>query len=248
MHLLNPVFHREMLLLRTKMLRFGYLVSTLLFPLLYLFAFGWGLGSRVVLSGGSYVNFLVPGLLAMTAMNNSFNLSAGSVGMGRLYSRTMQPILIAPVSRCSIVNGYLLAGLVRGLIGCSIVALAALFLFGSASLPLTLPAVTGLLLAMTFFALAGLLVGLVIKDLEDIAVITNFVIMPMAFFSGTFFPLDRIPELLRMVLTILPLTQANLLLRSQSFTPPALFALCLLMSLCVATYGAAWSCLERYQE
>jgi ABC-2 type transport system permease protein len=185
---LNPIFYREMLLLRKKTMRLGYLFSTLLFPLLYLFAFGWGLGSKVRLDGISYVNFLVPGLLAMTAMNNAFNLSATSVGMGRLFSRTMQPILIAPVSRCSIVNGYLLAGLVRGMIACAIVALAALLLFGTASLPLTFPALIGLLLAMTFFALAGLLAGLLIKDLEDIAVITNFIIMPMAFFSGTFFP------------------------------------------------------------
>lgn len=248
MHLLNPVFHREMLLLRTKMLRFGYLFSTLLLPLLYLFAFGWGLGSRVALNGGSYVNFLVPGLLAMTAMNNAFNLSAGSVGMGRLYSHTMQPILIAPVSRCSIVNGYLLAGLVRGLIGCSIVALAALLLFGTGSLPLTFPALTGLMLTMIFFALAGLLAGLLIKDLEDIAVITNFIIMPMVFFSGTFFPLDRVPALLRMIFNMSPLTQANLLLRSQTFSGQTVGALCLLTALCTITYGVTWSCLELYQE
>ncbi len=245
---LNPIFYREMLLLRKKTMRLGYLFSTLLFPLLYLFAFGWGLGSKVRLDGISYVNFLVPGLLAMTAMNNAFNLSAASVGMGRLFSRTMQPILIAPVSRCSIVNGYLLAGLVRGMIACAIVALAALLLFGTGSLPLTFPALTGLMLTMIFFALAGLLAGLLIKDLEDIAVITNFIIMPMAFFSGTFFPLDRIPALLRMILNMLPLTQANLLLRSQIFSSQALGALSLLTALCTITYVTVWSCLERYQE
>lgn len=248
MHLLNPVFHREMLLLRTKMLRFGYLMSTLLFPLLYLFAFGWGLGSRVQLSGTSYVNFLVPGLLAMTAMNNAFNLSAASVGMGRLFSRTMQPILTAPLSRFSIVNGYLLAGLVRGLIACTIIAAAAFVLFGSDSLPLTVPALTGLLLTMAFFAMAGLLAGLLIKDLEDIAVITNFIIMPMAFFSGTFFPLDTMPPALSHAFGLLPLSQANLLLRSHTFSPDTLYAATFMLVLCICCYLAAFIHLQRYQE
>lgn len=246
--MLNPIFFREMLLLRTKMFRFGYLISTLLFPLLYLFAFGWGLGSRVQLNGTSYVSFLVPGLLAMTAMNNAFNLSAGSVGMGRLYSRTMQPVLISPLSRCSILNGYLFAGMVRGLIGCSIVALAALLLFGTHALPLTLPALSGLLLTMIFFAMAGFLAGIYIKDLEDIAVITNFFIMPMAFFSGTFFPLDRLPALLRMLINMLPLTQANILMRSTSFTTQTLAACTVLLFLSAAVYLTAWLHLIRYQE
>lgn len=245
---LNPIFYREMLLLRKKTLRLGYLFSTLLFPLLYLFAFGWGLGSKVRLDGISYVNFLVPGLLAMTAMNNAFNLSAASVGMGRLFSRTMQPILIAPVSRCSIVNGYLLAGLVRGMIACAIVALAALLLFGIGSLPLTLPALTGLMLAMIFFALAGLLAGLLIKDLEDIAVITNFIIMPMAFFSGTFFPLETLPAWLSSLLLLLPLSQVNLLIRSPAFTTSAISALTGLMILTASVYASSVFYLNRYQE
>lgn len=245
---INPIFHREMLLLRKKTLRLGYLFSTLLFPLLYLFAFGWGLGSKVHLNGTTYVNFLVPGLLAMTAMNNSFNLSAASVGMGRLFSRTMQPILISPVSRFSIVNGYLYAGIIRGMIACTIVAAAALLLFGSSSLPLSLPALAGLLLTMSFFALVGLLAGLLIKDLEDIAVITNFIIMPMAFFSGTFFPMDSMPAALRNSLGLLPLSQANLLLRSHTFSSGTLYALIVLSLLCICCYLAAYTVLHHYQE
>ena len=245
---INPVFYREMLLLKKKALRLGYLFSTLLFPLLYLFAFGWGLGSKVRLDGTSYVVFLVPGLLAMTAMNNSFNLSAGSVGMGRLYSRTIQPILTSPVGAYRVVNGYLMAGIVRGIIGSGIVAFAAFLLFGSQVINLSAPAVAGLTLTMAFFSLLGLIVGLLIKDLEDIAVITNFVIMPMAFFSGTFFPLETVPVWLRSLLTLLPLSQVNLLMRSHTFTTPALTAVACLTLFTVGAYAVSAYYLTRFQE
>lgn len=245
---LNPVFFRELLLLRKKTLRLGYIFSSFLMPLLYLFAFGWGLGGRVQLEGSSYAGFLAPGLLAMTAMNNAFNLSASSISMGRLFSRSAQTIFMSPAGPCRIVNGYLMAGMVRGLLGCGIVAVAALLLFGGDIFSLTWYALLALLLDMAFFSLLGVIVGISVSDMENVAVITNFVIMPMAFFSGTFFPLKGLPPLFAGIAHLLPLSQVNLLMRATGTTPAIIWAAVALTILCLAAYAAAVILLCRYQE
>lgn len=245
---INPVFYRELLLLRKKTLRLGYIFSSFLMPLLYLFAFGWGLGSRVQLEGTSYAAFLVPGLLAMTAMNNSFNLSAASISMGRLFFRSAQTIFISPAGPVRIVNGYLMAGMVRGLIGCSIVAIAALLIFGSNILNFSWYMLVALTLNMVFFSLLGTIVGLYVSDMENVAVITNFVIMPMAFFSGTFFPLKGLPPLFAGIASLLPLSQVNLLMRAVSTTTPVITAAIVLTILCLVAYITAVTMLNRYQE
>jgi ABC-type multidrug transport system permease subunit len=245
---INPVFFRELLLLRKKTLRLGYIFSSFFMPLIYLCAFGWGLGSRVQLEGTSYAGFLVPGLLAMTAMNNSFNLSASSISMGRLFSRSAQTIFISPIGPWRIVNGYLLAGMVRGLLGCGIVVVAALLLFGGNILSLSWYSLAALTLDMAFFSLLGVIVGISVSDMENVAVITNFVIMPMAFFSGTFFPLQGLPPLFSGIAHLLPLSQVNLLMRAKETTPTILLTATVLVGLCLAAYAVAVMLLYRYQE
>ena len=75
-----------------------YLLTTLLSPLLYLMAFGWGLGRGISVNGTSYLEFVVPGIIALTAMTISFNGAGTRLNTDRLYFRSFDECLMAPIS------------------------------------------------------------------------------------------------------------------------------------------------------
>lgn len=91
------VYNREMALLQKKMGKLGYIFSTVMFPLIYLFAFGLGIGSIVQVDGG-YLSFLAKGMLSITVMMNAFQQTALSVSVGRFYFKTFQTLLLSPIS------------------------------------------------------------------------------------------------------------------------------------------------------
>ncbi len=85
-------------------------------PVLYLVAFGWGLGRSIQVNQGSYLDFIVPGIIALNSMNISFNSVGSPLNMSRLYHKTLEEYLIAPIASSSFVIGKVLSGALRGLI------------------------------------------------------------------------------------------------------------------------------------
>ncbi len=207
-----PIFLREILIFERRLLRLGYVVSAFLMPLLYLLAFGLGLGRRVNISGGTYLNYLLPGLIAMSSMINAYTWVANGLTMGRIYFQTFQVYVQAPVSAAAIVWGQVAAGIVRGLLS-SVILLVLGLVIGS-GLQLNLLFLLSLVVNCLLFAALGVVVGMRTKTHEDAANFSNFFIMPMAFFSGTFFPIQQMPWVLQIIVSILPLTHTNHLLRA----------------------------------
>lgn len=210
-----PVFLKEMLHFRRKLLKLGYLFSAMVVPIIYLVAFGFGLGGSVRIngsgSGTGYLAFLIPGLVAMSSMNNSYTWVSSSLNLSRLYFKTFQVFVQAPIGPSSIMTGEVLAGMVKGLF-----ASALIIVVGLVSTPdfrITPIFALALLLNCFLFANLGVIVGMLTKSHEDTATYSNFFIMPMAFFSGTFFPVDRMPALIKGVIYVLPLTHTNILIR-----------------------------------
>lgn len=241
------IFLKDMLLFQRRLLRLGYVLSTLFAPLLYLVAFGLGLGKSVALPGGvTYLDFLLPGLVAMSSMTNSYTWVASSLNMGRLYFRTFQIYLQTPVSPWEIVAGQTLAGMVRGLFACSVILVLGLVL--GSHLQFTAVFVVGLLLNGLVFAAFGVVVGLKSRSHEDSATFTNFFIMPMAFFCGTFFPMDSLPWWAQKVIYLLPLTHTNRLLRSPTWGPETLVSLALLAAAAAVCVALAILFIRRYSE
>src|SRR5512136_1879932 len=109
-----PIFWKEMLLIRKKPWRF--LASSMVMPLLYLVTFGWGLGRGLTINGGTYLEFVLPGILALSAMNNSFGPVSTSQNISKLYTKTLEEVLVSPVSPWSVAFGKALTGLVRGVL------------------------------------------------------------------------------------------------------------------------------------
>ena len=80
-----PIFLREMLIFKKRLTRPGYIFSALVTPLLYLLAFGLGLGKGMTVEGISYLAFVVPGICAMSSMTNSYSGIATSLAVGRIH-------------------------------------------------------------------------------------------------------------------------------------------------------------------
>ena len=240
------IFVREMQIFRLRLSRPTYVVSALVTPLMYLVVFGLGLGRQVRIDGGDYLTFLVPGLIGMTAMNNAFNWVASAVNFSRFYYRTWPLVMLAPVSPLAICAGNIASGIARGLIATALVAAVGL---AAGWRPEPTPVILlALLLEMACFSALGMLVGVRTKTSEEHMAYTNFLITPMGFFCGTFFPLDNLPAWLALPIQALPLTQATIALRQPGFTMEAMLSLCLLLLLFLVLLAFSIRAVARYSE
>ncbi len=205
------VFSRELLILKRRLKRqvAGQAVS----PLLYLLTFGYAMGSQLRFDGHSYLEFLLPGLVAMSSMTQAFGI-ATDINVARFYWHIFDEFQAAPISNASYVLGEVLAGVTRALMSIFII-LGLGLLFGVRLHYGPLFWITILLNAFLFASLAVAL-AMVVKSHADQSLLTGFVITPMAFLGGTFFPVDRLPEWTRAILKLLPLTHASTAIRADS--------------------------------
>jgi ABC-2 type transport system permease protein len=241
-----PVFLREMLLFKRKFLRLGYLFSAMVVPILYLIAFGFGLGGSVRINGTDYLSYLIPGLVAMSSMNNSYTWVSNALNLNRLYFKTFQVFVQAPIGPSAIMTGEVLAGMVKGLFA-SLLIIAVGFL-SSPQFHITGIFVTALVLNCFLFANMGVVIGMRTKTHEDTATYSNFLIMPMAFFSGTFFPVDRMPYLVKAVIYVLPLTHTNILIRKTAMDMEAWLALALIVAYAAIFFLYGSKLIREYNE
>lgn len=242
----NPIFYREYTLFRKKLLKFGFVFSSLFFPIIYLLAFGLGLSGRIQIEGTSYQAFLVQGIAAMTSMTNSYNYAAFSISSGRLYFKTFQVLIQSPNPPSSIMLGIVLFGMLRGYFAALVIIVAGALAFQV--FPISLPALVGLALNTFLFAGLGAIVGMKVKDTEDNVFYTNFIIIPMAFFSGTFFPVDGLPATLQWVVKLLPLTHTNAIIRAAHFSPMLFVSLSVLTGFALLLFAIGTHMIKSYSE
>jgi ABC-2 type transport system permease protein len=181
------------------------LVSTLARPLLWLFLIGGGM-SRLVPGGQNvtYIQFIFPGILGMTILFSSI-FSSISIIWDKEFG-FMKEILVAPVSRFSVVVGKATSGMVLS----TFQAMIVLCLFPFIGLRLDPLQIAGVILvaAVLSFALAafGILLASFYESYESFSVIMNFIVMPMFFLSGAMYPVKLLPEVLKLVAKLNPLT------------------------------------------
>jgi Nod factor-specific ABC transporter NodJ protein len=204
------VFWREMVFLKKRF--FKFFAGSMVTPLLYLVAFGWGLGRGLQMNGTDYLAFVVPGIVALSAMNGSYNSTGVPLNISRFYHKTWEEYIIAPISPVSLVFGKILAGCVRGSFS-SLIILSLAYGFG-ARLQLDLWFFIALFLTSFLFASLGLVAALIINSHEDMSQFGTFVILPMTFLCGTFFSVDKLPEWINWLIQVLPLTHASQSLRA----------------------------------
>lgn len=241
-----PIFLREMLLFRRKLFKLGYLFSAMVIPIVYLIAFGFGLGRSVRIGDGHYLDFLIPGLVAMSSMSNSYSWVASSLNLNRLYFKTFQIFIQAPIRPSSIMIGEVLGGMTKGLFA-SLLTVIAGFLTSPrfAVTPLFMAA---LLLNCFLFASLGIITGMVSKSHEEISTYSNFFILPMSFFSGTFFPVGGAPFLIKAIIYIMPLTHTNILIRKENLDPEGMMSLMVLLLYAVIFFLYGSRLIRNYNE
>ena len=187
-------------------------LSAMISPLLYLIVFGMGI--KTTSHGEPYINFLIPGLVAMSTMTGSFGAVAQNMSVQRLYEKALDQIMVSPTPLWQFITGQIIGGSLRGIYSAAMILL------------LTFPLKTGLvwngwsLLVMflngTVFATIALTLSFMAKSYTDAPRYTSFIIMPMSFLCNTFFSTDNMPNGFRQFVSVLPLSKASEMLRSIS--------------------------------
>ena len=195
-----------------------YLLTTLMSPVLYLVAFGWGLGRGINMNGTSYLDFVIPGIIALTAMTSSFNGAGTRLNVDRLYFKSFDECLMAPIGLTSLLMGKARSGVVRGLM--SSVAFLIVAILIAPHMHINAPFLIGLALTCLTFSFLGVLAALLARSHEDMATFSSLILLPMTFLGGTFFSLSQVPVGLKYALYALPLTHSSLFLRAAALDQP----------------------------
>ena len=203
------VFWRDWVVLKRRLTKF--ILARMVAPMLYLVAFGWGLGRSINVGSGSYLDFLVPGILALNSMNISFN-SITPVHAERIYHKSLEEYILAPIRPAAYVLGKVLAAVLRSMLSSLIILLLA-YAFG-AHLHLSALMVVVLILNAVIFAEVGFFAAMKISTYEEMSQVNTYILLPMSFLCGTFFATQALPTAIRVVIEILPLTHTSMLLRS----------------------------------
>ncbi|MFH1138321.1 MAG: ABC transporter permease [Pseudomonadota bacterium] len=208
----TAVYYREFLILRRRLTKLipAWSVS----PLLYIVAFGYAVGRNKTVDGHPYLEFLLPGLVAMSGMTQSFAISS-EINISRFYWHIFEEFQSAPIGGAAYVLGETLASMTRAFLSCVVILVlgAAFGVFLSCNLFFWL----AFFLNSLIFATLAVSLAMLVKSHADQSLLNSFIITPMAFLGGTFFPVDQLPPLARSVLGLLPLTHASRAIRASAY-------------------------------
>lgn len=172
---------------------------------LYFLVFGAIIGDRIQDFGEfSYIHFIIPGLVMLAVVTNSFSNVAFTFFTGKFFSRNIDEILVSPTPPWLLIGGYVAGGMVRGIITGALVILVSLFF---ALPPLEHPGILVLFLVLSsmIFSLAGLINGIYAKNFDGITIVPTFVLTPLVYLGGVFYSVSMLPELWRSLTFLNPI-------------------------------------------
>lgn len=167
----------------------GPAISSLLFLAVFSLALGRSINT---INGIDLPYFIAPGLIMMTMLQNSFANSASSLGQSKFQGNIVD-ILMAPLNNIELALGYIIGSIFRGII-CGIVTTLGVLIF----IPLQIYSIPALLfytlMGCTMMGSLGTIVGIWADKWDQQQGITNFIVLPLTFLSGTFYSISRLPE------------------------------------------------------
>lgn len=203
------IYLRGLIILRQRWTK--VLVSLFLSPMLYALAFGWGVGRGLEVENVSYLTFMLPGLAAMSGMNQSFSI-AQEMNVSRFLSYFFEEYLLSPAMNWIIVLGNVLYGVTKGILSfCAIILIG--FVFGirpSGGWLVLIPVIMNCFL----FASLSVWISLLVKNHRDMNSFQSFVILPMSFIGGTVFSLKALPPFFSVLAELIPLTHSSVTIRA----------------------------------
>jgi len=159
---------------------------------LYFMIFGGLIGSRVgTMDGIKYMDFIVPGLVMMSVIQNAYGNISSSF-FGAKFGRHVEELLVSPMPNWVILAGYVAGAVLRGVMVGAIVLVIAMF-FTHVSMPHPFVTLTTVLLGATIFALAGFVNAVYAKKFDDIAIVPTFILTPLTYLGGVFYSVKLLP-------------------------------------------------------
>lgn len=197
-------------------------VMSLMNPILYLIAFGYGLGgsTTIAFEGNDipYVAFMVPGIVALSTLSSSFTSTSTRINVQRLYYKSFDEMLMCPLNYSSIILGKTVLGIIRGLLSSlTIFAIGLTLDVGLIVNPMFFVVV---LLSCFTYACLGETAALLAKSHQSMALFNTLVILPMTFLCGTFFSTAALPPMFQAVLWVIPLTHSSEIIRATALGAP----------------------------
>lgn len=183
-------------------------IQTLIPPVitmsLYFIIFGNLIGNRIGEMGGvGYMQFIVPGLIMMSVITNSY-ANVSSSFFGAKFQKSIEELLVAPVPTHVIIAGFVGGGVARGVLVGILVTLVSLF-FVPLQIHSWFMIIATLLMTSILFSLAGLLNALFAKSFDDISIIPTFVLTPLTYLGGVFYSLTLLPAFWQAVSKLNPI-------------------------------------------
>ena len=159
---------------------------------LYFLIFGKLIGDRIgPISGASYMDYIVPGIILMSVISHSYANVVSSFYSTK-FQRNIEELLVAPIPSWVILAGYVCGGIVRGLLVGVVVALISL-LFAEVTVKNMGITLSIAVLTATVFSLAGFINAILAESFDDISLIPNFVLTPLSYLGGVFYSVDMLP-------------------------------------------------------
>ena len=223
------------------------LVPPVITTTLYFLIFGQLIGGRIGdMHGVSYMQFIAPGLVMMTAITASYVNSASSFFLSK-FTKTSEEMLISPLSTHNIIWGYVVGSVVRGGLAGILVMLVAL-LFITFDIHSWMMIFSTLLLTTISFALGGLINAVYAKTFDDVGLIPTFVLTPLTYLGGVFYSISLLPDFWQAV------SKFNLIVYMINgfrygflgiSDMPIFYTFLVLGSLCIMLYWFAFSLIEK---
>jgi ABC-2 type transport system permease protein len=171
---------------------------------LYFLIFGTLIGSRIGTMGGvSYMEFVVPGLIMMAIITNTYANVVGSF-FGAKFNNSVEELLVSPTPTYVIVLGYAAGGVSRGILVSIIVTSVALF-FTDLDIHNWLVVIGVVSLTSISFSLLGLINAVFANTFDDVNIVPTFVLTPLTYLGGVFYSLDLLPDFWASISQINPL-------------------------------------------
>jgi ABC-2 type transport system permease protein len=154
--------------------------------------FGGLIGRQVqAMDGIRYMDFIVPGLVMMSVIQNSYGNISSSF-FGAKFGRHVEELLVSPMPNWVILLGYVAGAVLRGLMVGVIVLIIAMF-FTPVRIPHPLVTLTTVLLGATIFSLAGFVNAAYARKFDDIAIVPTFILTPLTYLGGVFYSVKLLP-------------------------------------------------------
>jgi ABC-2 type transport system permease protein len=159
---------------------------------LYFLIFGGLIGSQIrAMDGIRYMDFIVPGLVMMSIIQNSYGNISSSF-FGAKFGRHVEELLVSPMPPWVILTGYVAGAVLRGLLVGAIVLVIAMF-FTTIRMPHPFVTLATVILGATIFSLAGFVNAVYAKKFDDIAIVPTFILTPLTYLGGVFYSVKLLP-------------------------------------------------------